>query len=113
MTIKFSGFTAATTAALADQVTGLQSGGNVRWTMQKLANLFGAAKFTANIGDGTNVAYTVNHALGTRDVQVTVYRNGVPYDEVIVDIAHTDANNVTFTFSTPPTTNQFRVVIWG
>jgi len=113
MTIKFSGFTAASSAALVDQPVGLQSGGNVRWTWAMVAALIGVAKFTANIGDGTNVAYTVNHALSTRDVQVTVYRNGTPYDEVIVDIAHTDANNVTVTFSTPPTTNQFRVVIWA
>lgn len=113
MTIKFSAFTAASTPTLANQIVGLQSGANVRYTLSQIAALIGVAKFAANIGDGSNVAYTVNHALGTRDVQVTVYRNGIPYDEVIVDIAHTDANNVTVTFSTPPTTNQFRVLVWA
>ena len=113
MTIKFSGFTAGATPGLTDQVVGLQAGGNVRWLLSQIAALIGVAKYVANIGDGVNIAYVLNHALGTRDVQVTVYRNGTPYDEVIVDIAHTDANNVTATFSTPPTTNQFRVVIWA
>lgn len=113
MTTKFSLFSAAATPALADEVVGLQAGANVRYTFTQLAELLGVGKFVGNIGDGTNVAYVVNHALGTRDVQVTVYRNGTPYDEVIVDIAHTDANNVTVTFSTPPTSNQFRVVIWA
>ena len=113
MTTKFSAFTAATAPASADQVVGLQGGANVRYTMAQLATLFGVKKFAANIGDGSNVAYVVNHALNTRDVQVKVYRNGTPWDEVIVDVAHTDANNVTVSFSTAPTTNQFRVLVWA
>jgi hypothetical protein len=113
MTTKFSLFPAAAAPALADEIAGLQAGVDVLYTGTQLAALFGLKKYAANIGDGTNVAYTVNHALGSRDVQVTIYRNGTPYDEIIVDIAHTDANNVTVTFSIPPTTNQFRVVIWA
>lgn len=112
MTTKFSLFPAASTPALTDDVAGLQGGVDVLYTLAQLATLFGVKKYAANIGDGTNVAYIVNHALGSRDVQVTIYRNGTPYDEIIVDIAHTDANNVTVTFSTPPTTNQFRVLVW-
>jgi hypothetical protein len=114
MTTKFSLFTAGSTITpSADQVVGLQASANVRWTWAQVAAAIGVGKYTANIGDGTNVSYTVNHALGTRDVQCTVYRNATPYDEVIVDVQHTDANNVTFLFSTAPTTNQFRVVIWA
>lgn len=114
MTTKFSAFTAAATPGSADQVVGLQGGANVRYTMAQLAALFGVAKYTANFGDGTSISYVINHALGSRDVQVTVYRNGTPYDEVIVDVAHTDANNVTLSgFTTPPSSNQFRVVVWA
>jgi hypothetical protein len=113
MTIKFSAFTAASTPALADQVVGLQSAANVRYTLTQIAALIGVAKYVANIGDGTNVLYTVNHGLGTRDVKVTVYRNATPWDDVIVDVARPDVNNITVTFSTPPTTNQFRVEVWA
>jgi hypothetical protein len=113
MTTKFSAFGAASTPTLADQAVGLQGGANVRYSFTQLAALFGVKKFAANIGDGSNVAYVVNHALNTRDVQVQVYRNGTPFDEVIVDIAHTDANNVTVTFSTAPSSNQFRVLVWA
>lgn len=113
MTTKFSAFTAASTPVLTDQAVGLQSSSNVRYTFAQLAALFGLVKFAANVGDGTNVSYTVNHNIGTRDVQVTVYRNATPFDEVIVDVQHTDANNITLLFSVPPTSNQFRCVVWG
>lgn len=111
MTTKFSLFPAAATPVLTDEVAGLQGGVDVLYTLQQLATLFGTAKFAANIGDGTNVSYLVNHALGTRDVDVTVYRNAAPYDEVIVDVQHTDTTHCTFIFSTPPALNQFRVLI--
>lgn len=111
MTTKFSLFANATTPASGDQVAGLQAGANVLYTMAQLAALFGTAKYAANIGDGVNVQYTVNHALGTRDVTVEVYRNATPWDTVIADIARPDANNVTVTFSTAPASNQFRVLI--
>lgn len=111
MSTKFSLFPAAATPALTDKAAGLQAGVDVLYTFAQLAALFGTAKFAGNIGDGTNVSYAVTHSLGTRDVDVAVYRNAVPYDEIIVDVQHTDANTVTFLFSTPPTTNQFRVLI--
>lgn len=111
MSTKFSLFPAAATPVLADQVAGLQGGVDKLYTFTQIAALLGIAKFAANIGDATNVSYLVNHALGTRDVTVTVYRNAAPYDEVICDVQHTDANNVTFVFSTAPAVNQFRVLI--
>lgn len=111
MSTKFSLFPAAATPALTDKAAGLQAGVDVTYTLAQFAALFGTAKFTANIGDATNVSYTVNHNLGTRDVAVTVYRNATPWDEVIVDVQHTDANNVTVLFSTAPAVNQFRVKV--
>jgi hypothetical protein len=115
MSGKWSGtdFTDAASAALTDTVVGLKAGSNVRYALSLLAALFGVTKFAANIGDGTNVSYTVTHSLGTRDVQVKVYRNATPWDEVIVDVAHTTANTLTVLFSTAPTTNQFRVLVWA
>jgi hypothetical protein len=111
MTTKFSLFPAATTPALTDKAVGLQGGVDVSYTLQQFATLFGVQRFFANIGDGVNVAYVVTHNLGTRDVDVNVYRNGTPWDEVIVDIAHTSTNTITVSFSTAPATNQFRVQV--
>jgi hypothetical protein len=113
MTTKFSLFGVGSAPATSDQVVGLQAGANVRWPMSALATLFGVAKYTTNIGDGSSVSYVVTHSLGTRDVQVQVYRNGTPYDEIIVDVAHTTTNTITLTFTTAPTSNQFRVVVWA
>lgn len=111
MTIKFSGFSPAAAPALADQVVGLQSAANVRYTLAQLATLLGVAKFAVNIGDGASVSYTVTHNLGTRDVRVTVYRNATPWDEVIVDVQHTTTNTLTVLFTTAPAVNQFRVLV--
>lgn len=111
MTTKFSAFTAASAPASGDLVVGLQGGANVKYTMAQLAALFGSAKFFQTFGDGSSVSYVINHALGTRDVDVTVYRTAAPFDEVIVDVQHTDVNNVTLIFATAPAVNQFRVRI--
>jgi hypothetical protein len=114
MTTKFSAFTPGSAPSIsADQVVGLQGGANVRWTMQQLATLFGVKKYAANFGDGSSVSYTITHGLGTQDVQVTVYRNAAPNDEVIVDVQHTSTNTITLLFSTAPAMNQFRVVVWA
>tara|TARA_B100001113_G_scaffold338321_1_gene320375 strand:+ start:689 stop:1642 length:954 start_codon:yes stop_codon:yes gene_type:complete len=67
-------------------------------------------KFSANIGDGSNTSYTVNHALGSRDVIVQLYDNS-SYDTVIADVVRTDTNNVTVSFTAAPSTNDIRVLI--
>jgi len=67
-------------------------------------------KFSANIGDGSNTSYTVNHALGSRDVIVQLYDNS-SYDTVFADVVRTDANNVAITFGAAPSTNDIRVLI--
>jgi hypothetical protein len=53
----------------------------------------------------------VNHALNTRDVQVTVYLASGTYEEVICDIEHTDVNNVTVRFAVAPAANAYRIVV--
>lgn len=70
-------------------------------------------KYSAAIGDGASTSLVVTHALGTRDVNVAVYRNSTPYDEIIFDCEHTDANNVTVKFAVAPSSNQFKCVVQG
>lgn len=110
MTIKFSGFSAGSAPGPTDLIVGLQGGGNVKWTIAQLQALFGAT-FAQLFGDGSSVSYTITHNLGTRDVDVTVYRNSAPWDEVICDVQHTTTNTITLIFATAPAVNQFRVKV--
>jgi hypothetical protein len=64
----------------------------------------------ANVGDGTNTAYTITHNLNSRDVIVQVYDNST-YDTVYTDVVRTSVNVVTVTFATAPASNAYRVVI--
>ena len=69
-------------------------------------------KYAAAIGNGALTSIPVVHSLGTRDVDVTVY-DATSYEEVLVDNVRTDANTVTLSFATAPTTGQYRVVVSG
>lgn len=81
-------------------------------TPLKLANWSGRKrKLSQDIGDGSATQFTVTHNFNTRDVQVTVYRNAAPYDDVIVDVERDTVNSVVIRFASAPTANQFRVVV--
>ena len=68
-------------------------------------------RYQTDIGDGSNTSYAVTHNLGTRDVNVTVYRNSGNYDEVIAEVQHTDINTITILFGSAPASNAYRVVV--
>ena len=68
-------------------------------------------QYNATVGDGSTTAIAVTHNLGTRDVQVEVYRNSSPYDTIIVPVERTSVNQVTLQFTVAPTTNEFRVMV--
>lgn len=63
------------------------------------------------IGDGASKSFTVGHGLGTRGVSVSVYRTAAPYDEVQVEVEHTDANTVTVRTTMVPVAGEFTVVV--
>jgi hypothetical protein len=90
-----------TIAITASQVTDFTA------AVQAIIGTYGAV---ANVGDGTNTTYNVNHNLGTRDVVVQVYDNAT-YDTVYVDTVRTSVDQVTLTFATAPSSNAFRVLI--
>ena len=58
----------------------------------------------------TGTTVTITHNLGTLDVHVSVYEitGGI---EVYPDVVIATTNTVTLTFSTTPTTNQYRCVV--
>jgi hypothetical protein len=70
-------------------------------------------KAGATIGDGAATAFTITHNLNTRDVDVTVYTNAAPYDEVLADVEHTSTTQCTVRFAAAPATNAYRVVVQG
>lgn len=69
--------------------------------------------YTASIGDGAATSYTVTHNLGSKDVGVTIYDNASPYAEVFADVEHTSTSAVTVKFAVAPTSNKYRVVVFG
>lgn len=69
-------------------------------------------KYAANYGNASLQSFTVNHALATTDVTVSVRQNS---DGAMIDaaITVTDANNVTVAVNSVPASNALRVVVIG
>src|SRR5262245_20679409 len=74
----------------------------------------GGTVYTQLIGDGTPAtSFTVQHDLGTQDVQVTVFRNSAPFDEIEVDVEHTGTSSVVIRTLTALATGEYVAVIYG
>jgi hypothetical protein len=71
-----------------------------------------ARKVAKTIGNGVDTSFTLVHAFDTQDVIIQVF-DASSYDTVIADTIRTDANTVTITFSSAPSSNAFRVVVIG
>ena len=66
---------------------------------------------TANIGDGSAVAYAINHNLATRNVIVSCFRNSTPWDTVMLDVERTSPNQVTLRTTVALSSNEVSVII--
>ena len=71
-----------------------------------------ARKASATIGDGTATTITVTHNLNTQDVIVSI-REVATNAVVLADVVANAVNTVQLTFSTAPTTGQYRVSVQG
>ena len=71
-----------------------------------------ARKYSANIGNGSSTSIAVTHNLGTKDVAVSLRQNS---DDAgfMTDWVATDANTVTLTFASAPSSGQHRVTVIG
>lgn len=69
-------------------------------------------KFSANFGNASLQTFTINHALATTDVTVSIRVNSTG---AMVDCGVTvqDANNVVITTNSVPAANAYRVVVIG
>lgn len=59
---------------------------------------------------GTPTSFNIDHNLGTRDCQVTVYSTST-YEEVIVDVTRTSTSRVVLDFAESPSSGAYRVVV--
>lgn len=67
---------------------------------------------STNVGNNSASTITVNHALDTLDVFVQVYDNSATDNpNVFTQVVRSDVDNVALTFSSVPTTNQYKVLI--
>lgn len=69
-------------------------------------------KYAANVGDGASTSITVTHSLNTRDVHVALY-DSTTYAVVYADVTNATVNTVTLAFATAPSSNAYRVVVFG
>ncbi|RLA59793.1 MAG: hypothetical protein DRQ78_10205 [Epsilonproteobacteria bacterium] len=72
----------------------------------------GALKYSADLGDTSATVFIINHNLDSTILQMSLLEN-VNGAHVECDMQITDADNCTYTFTTAPTTNQFKAVILG
>lgn len=95
---------------LATQGTGISGGAG---TTLSIDTSVVPKKYTATTTAVTgNSAYTVNHALGIKNVIVAVYIEGTG-EMVIADVFLVDTNNLTLTFAASQSSGFYRVVVIG
>lgn len=71
-----------------------------------------ARKVSKTIGNNSDTTFTLIHAFNTTDVSVQVYEVSTG-ETVIADVARTDADTVTISFTVAPTSNSYKVVVIG
>jgi hypothetical protein len=68
-------------------------------------------KVSFTIGDGSSVAFNIDHNWNDRDVMVEVWENGADYATVICDVQRPTVNRITLVFNNPPASNAYRVTL--
>lgn len=106
--IALTGTPTAPTASAGTSTTQIATTGFVSQVAATKTN-----KYAVSIGNGASTSFTVNHALNSQDVVITVREVASPYAVVYPDVEMLDVNNCTVRFSVAPTTNQFRVIVVG
>lgn len=73
---------------------------------------YGFKPYYATIGDGTATSISVNHALNSNNIIITVKETATG-NIVYPDIIQTNANYMLLSFVTAPTTNQYSISLVG
>lgn len=73
-----------------------------------------ARMYAANVGDGSATTIDVTHGLtASRDKIVQVYESSSPWAQVECDIQALSTTQIRLVFAVAPTSNQYRVVVFG
>lgn len=80
---------------------------------QQVGETVTALKKVYTIGDGVNSVYTINHAMNTRDMYISVRENFGDYSKVEVAINFIDLNNVLIDMGDVISTDSYVVLIIG
>ena len=67
--------------------------------------------YAQDIGNGSSTTFFISHNLNAYDIIVAIYSNFSPREEVFADVQITGPTDIMVTFATPPSYNEFRVVI--
>lgn len=100
------------TQLIVDKFVSYLQNYNMAVVLDKLQGATGPVRYTEVIGNTTDIAYTITHNLGTRDVLCNV-RDAATDEFVFVDIAPTSPDTVRVSFAFPPGNNSYRVVVIG
>jgi hypothetical protein len=92
--------------------TGIVANANDVAVLRTDANGRVPLKFAASYGDGAATSFNIDHNLNSLDVLVQCFRNsdGV---EVEVDKTRSTVNRVVLVHAVAPTSNQYRVIVYG
>jgi hypothetical protein len=82
-------------------------------TAADLRTLLGSTRKFSQTISVSAATFNFNHALGTTDVLIGVYRLVTPFDEIECDVEHTSINAVTLRFAVAVPANEYRAVAIG
>ena len=71
-----------------------------------------ARKYSTTIGNGSSTSIAVTHNLNTRAIVWQLY-DSTSFADVVCDAVRTNANTLTLTFATAPTSGQYTVTVIG
>lgn len=77
--------------------------------LELLANV-GSSGYYANFGDGTATTFSFSHQLDTKDLTVQIYEVSTG-QQVRMQINISTVSIINVSCNTPPTTNQYRIVV--
>jgi hypothetical protein len=69
----------------------------------------GGTSYSAAIGNGSDVNFTVTHNLGSRDLAVTIRETSSPYGMVLAPVEFTTTSALAISFPTAPASNEYTV----
>lgn len=69
--------------------------------------------YSVTIGNNTDTQFLITHNLNTKRVMVQVQETAGEEDVVMADVDIEGNNTIRVTFGSPPSTNQYRVTVFG